>query len=180
MSLCRWENIYFIFHSPRSAAADGAARTTTLIASLLLFNLLPSNEKQPCQWLLTSSKYQAWASGDKRENQQRRINLWERLEDYFHLKLVKINVYIYRVCVQTVSIIQDSMQLLDEAGGGCVEPSVNICSVLNRDTCSRCVSENVFSLEVARVLKDRRRRPFAVTAMSNGETQCTWVLHKGC
>ena len=31
------------------------------------------------------------------------------------------------VCVETVSIIQDSMQLQDEASRGCAESYVNIC-----------------------------------------------------
>lgn len=46
---------------------------------------------------------------------RRRINLRGRLEDYSNLKLVKINVYIYILSVETVSIIQDSVLLLERA-----------------------------------------------------------------
>lgn len=60
------------------------------------------------------------------------------------------------VCVETVSIIQDSVQLPDKAGRDRVKPYVNICLALNRDMCWRCVSEIVFSLGVVRVLKDGR------------------------
>lgn len=69
------------------------------ISSPLLFNLRCPCEKQPCQWLLTQSKYQARAN--KRENQSMRIAAG-LLPPYGG----KINVYINRVRVDTVSIIQ--------------------------------------------------------------------------
>lgn len=47
------------------------------------------------------------------------------------------------VCVETVSVIQDPMPLLDKAGRGCVDPYVNICLVLNRDMCSRCFRDGI-------------------------------------
>lgn len=71
----------------------------------------------------------------------------ERLEDYFHLKLVKINVYIYILCVETVSIIQDSMLLLGRAGRGRVEPYVNICLVPDRDMFFRGVFQRLCFLQ---------------------------------
>lgn len=51
---------------------------------------------------------------------RRRINLRGRLEDYSNLKLVKINVYVYILSVETVSIIQDSVLLLERDASGAV------------------------------------------------------------
>lgn len=52
----------------------------------------------------------------------------------------------YVLRMETFSIIQDSVLLLDQAGSGCVESYVNICLVTDRDMFLECVSEIVFSL----------------------------------
>lgn len=72
-------------------AINGATYAATLFG---LFNRLSVSEERFCRCPITESKYQVCASEDRKENQQRKINLWERLDDYFHLKLFKINVYI--------------------------------------------------------------------------------------
>lgn len=152
------KNIHFIFHSPLTHSLtrchDGRQSHTDLF---LQPNLLSLYEKEPRRWLVTSSKHHVWAKCDK-ENQQPGINLRARLQDYFHLKPVKINVYIYLLC-EALSIIQDSALFPRQS---CQKSCVNIYSVLNPGESG---NDCVFFSEVTLVTFNLKLMLFEITKL---------------
>lgn len=139
MSLWGYGRIHFLFPSlcsPDRSLADGATCTATPTAPLLLSICslrVRNGSVNNCQHSQNIRRKQGGKNG-------RRINLWERLEDYYHWKLPRLmRTCIYNVCADSFNY----SRFQAAPGPGQLEPSVNICSAPGCDICWRFVSETV-------------------------------------